>query len=57
MQLYREHVSVLEPIMAKMRDEQSQLAVLRTLRDMLARPADVGARQRWMALVEVIQVR
>ncbi|PVH30324.1 hypothetical protein DDE20_01860 [Pararhodobacter oceanensis] len=51
MRIYREQVTILEPIMEVMRGEEKQLAVLRLLRDVLTRPDDIGARQRWLALV------
>ncbi|WP_255456309.1 hypothetical protein [Parasedimentitalea denitrificans] len=43
--------------MSAARGEAKQLAVLRTLRDYLARPADVEACKRWLELVEAVQVR
>jgi hypothetical protein len=57
MRVYREHAGVLEPIMAAAQGEARQLAVLRTLPDYLARPGDVGACQRWLALVGAARVR
>lgn len=55
--VYREHTSVLAPIMAQTRDEAEKLAVLRTLRDYLARPEDAHTSQRWVALVATTLVR
>ncbi|WP_420585000.1 hypothetical protein [Ruegeria sp.] len=49
--VYRENAAVLEPIMAVVPDEANQLAVLRTLRDYLAQPADSEACKRWLAVV------
>lgn len=57
MRVFRENVAVLAPIMSRTQGEAKQLAVLRTLRDCLARPGDVAACQRWMAVVEAAQVR
>lgn len=57
MRVYRENVAVLEPMIAQTQGEAKQLAVLRTLRDYLARPGDVGACKRWIALVEAAQIR
>ncbi|WP_058279027.1 MULTISPECIES: hypothetical protein [Ruegeria] len=49
--VYRENAAVLEPIMAGVAEEKKQLAVLRTLRDYLARPTDAEACKRWLTLV------
>lgn len=57
MNVYRENAAILEPIMAQALGEAKQFAVLRTLRDYLASPGDVGACQRWLGLVEAAQVR
>ncbi len=57
MRVYRENAAVLEPIMDGVRDEAKQLAVLRTLRDYLACPADVEACKRWLELIGAVQVR
>ncbi|NIZ62992.1 hypothetical protein DL239_18665 [Sedimentitalea sp. CY04] len=57
MRVYRQNTAVLEQIMSAARGEAKQLAVLRTLRDYLARPADVEACKRWLELVEAVQVR
>lgn len=57
MRVYRENTAVLEQLMSAARSEAKQLAVLRTLRDYLARPADVQACKRWLELVEAAQVR
>ncbi len=51
-QVYRENAVLLEPVMAGVTDEAKQLAVLRTLRDYLARPTDAEACKRWLAVVE-----
>ncbi|WP_109312795.1 hypothetical protein [Ruegeria sp. AU67] len=50
-QVYRENAGLLEPIMAGITDQAKQLAVLRTLRDYLARPTDAEVCKRWLALV------
>ncbi|MBO9398233.1 hypothetical protein J7400_16260 [Shimia sp. R9_2] len=52
MDLYRDHVSVLRPIMGLTVGEARQWAVLRTLRAHLNAPQDAGAHQRWLALVQ-----
>lgn len=52
MGVYRENAAMLKPIMDAIESEQKQLAVLRTLRAVLARPNDVQARQHWLAVVE-----
>ncbi|MGR3615115.1 MAG: hypothetical protein ACU0BB_03635, partial [Paracoccaceae bacterium] len=54
--LYREHVGVLRPIMDTTIGETKQWAVLRTLRAYLDEPQDSGAHQRCFALVQVTLV-
>ena len=57
MRVYRENAAVLQPIMEAVQGEAKQLAVLRTLRDFLARPTDTQACKRWLVLVARVQVR
>lgn len=50
--LYRDYVSVLRPIMELTNGEAKQWAVLRTLRAYLNSPQDAAAHQRWLELAQ-----
>ncbi|MEY8119439.1 MULTISPECIES: hypothetical protein [unclassified Falsihalocynthiibacter] len=57
MEVYRVHRDVLAPIMEVTLGEARQLAVLRSLRDYMARPQDANAVQQWIDIVTQVQVR